>query len=128
MDITVSTTIFADPICRACARKLSHVKNKLNELKYKFLSVKQKLESSHGKASMQRQVNQLKLAPENPYLHSILICTENEALFFSPFYINDFVVIVYNYLRVVFWLAFLLCTGVEYMGQMQTGMLSHILA
>ena len=58
MNITVPTTHFTDHICRACARKLSFVENKLNKLKDMFLSTQQKLESSHGKTSKKRLLNQ----------------------------------------------------------------------
>ena len=58
MNITVPTTHFTDHICRACARKLSYVENKLNELKDMFRSTQQKLESSHGKTSKKRLLNQ----------------------------------------------------------------------
>ena len=61
MNITVSTN-FTDHICRACARKLSHVENKLTELKDKFIATQQKLESSHGKTSKKRLLNQSEAA------------------------------------------------------------------
>ena len=67
MNITVPTTHFTDHICRACARKLSHVENKLNELKIKFLSTQQKLESSHGKTSKKRLLNQSEAGSKKPY-------------------------------------------------------------
>ena len=65
MNITVPTTHFTDHICRTCARKLSHVENKLNKLKGKFLSTQQKLESSHGKTSKKRLLNQSEAGSKN---------------------------------------------------------------